>query len=155
MGRNDRTKRTAIGRSVSEPPAASGRRTFLARSAGIVGAAAAGFNARVVQAADEVLPALPKWMRSPGTPMRGYGQPSKFEEPVKRFVAQPYGAIAPGVGPSFTPLESLNGTITPSGLHFERHHNGVPDSTAPLHPAACTSSAITMECPISTGPSIG
>jgi sulfane dehydrogenase subunit SoxC len=133
MGRNDRTKRTAIGRSVSEPPGAIGRRTFLARSAVVVGAAAAGFNATVAQAAEEVLPALPKWMRSPGTPMRGYGQPSKFEEPVKRFVAQPYGAIAPGVGPSFTPLESLNGTITPSGLHFERHHNGVPDINRSEH----------------------
>jgi len=59
--------------------------------------------------------------------MRGYGQPSRFEEPVKRFVLQPYGATAPGTGPSFTPLESLEGIITPSGLHFERHHNGVPD----------------------------
>jgi sulfane dehydrogenase subunit SoxC len=27
---------------------------------------------------------------------------------------------------SFTPLESLHGMTTPSSLHFERHHNGVP-----------------------------
>jgi hypothetical protein len=25
------------------------------------------------------------------------------------------------------PLHQLQGTITPNGLHFERHHSGVPD----------------------------
>jgi sulfane dehydrogenase subunit SoxC len=114
MDQNDRTKPT-------------NRRVFLARGAGIAGAAAAGFSATAARAAEEGPPGLPKGMLSPGTPMRGYGQPSRFEEAVKRVVFQPYGAIAPGVGPSFTPLESLNGTITPSGLHFERHHNGVPE----------------------------
>jgi len=104
------------------------RRTFLARSAGIAGAAAtAGLTATAARAAAEAPLGVPKSMLTPGAPMRGYGQPSRFEEPVKRFVAQPYGPIAPGVGPSFTPLESLDGIITPSGLHFERHHNGTPD----------------------------
>ncbi|WP_461537021.1 sulfite dehydrogenase [Spongorhabdus nitratireducens] len=28
---------------------------------------------------------------------------------------------------SFTPLQQLHGIITPSDLHFERHHSGVPD----------------------------
>lgn len=32
-------------------------------------------------------------------PMRGYGPPSRLEEAVKRFVMQPYGAIAPGTVP--------------------------------------------------------
>jgi sulfane dehydrogenase subunit SoxC len=27
---------------------------------------------------------------------------------------------------SLTPLEQLHGTITPSDLHFERHHGGIP-----------------------------
>ena len=36
--------------------------------------------------------------------MRAYGQPSKFEEPVKRFVGQLYGKVAEGAGASFTPL---------------------------------------------------
>lgn len=34
---------------------------------------------------------------------------------------------APGNGVSWTPLHRLQGTITPNGLHYERHHNGVPD----------------------------
>ena len=65
--------------------------------------------------------------------MRAYGQPSKFEEPVKRFVGQLYGKVAEGAGASFTPLQSLNGTLTPNGLHFERHHNGVPDIDPARH----------------------
>src|SRR5688572_4797247 len=134
MDRNDRIKRTLTGRSAFRPPDAAGRRTFLARSAGIAGAAAsASLTMTQAQAAGDAPPGVPKWMLAPGTPMRGYGQPSRFEEPVKRLVAQPYGAIAPGVGPSFTPLELLNGTITPSGLHFERHHNGVPDINRAEH----------------------
>src|ERR1700704_1427135 len=99
-----------MARSVSEPRGTIGRRTFLARGVGIAGAAAAGLAATAARAAEAAPPGLPQSMLSPGTPMRGYGQPARFEEPVKRFVAQPYGAIAPGTGPSFTPLESLNGT---------------------------------------------
>jgi len=57
--------------------------------------------------------------------MRGYGTPSPFEDAVvrTRIRAQP-GTT--GAGASSTPLEHLRGTITPNGLHFERHHSGVP-----------------------------
>ncbi len=37
-------------------------------------------------------------------------------------------------GSSVTPLQDLDGIVTPSDLHFERHHGGVPD----LDPAAYT-----------------
>jgi sulfane dehydrogenase subunit SoxC len=40
---------------------------------------------------------------------------------------------APGTGASRTPLHRLAGTITPSGLHFERSHNGVPDIDPDVH----------------------
>ena len=55
-----------------------------------------------------------------------------------RFVSE-VGRRAPGEQPrrllrtlalsssSRTPLQDLHGTITPSDLHFERHHAGVPD----------------------------
>ncbi|WP_409530239.1 molybdopterin-dependent oxidoreductase [Sphingomonas sp.] len=33
----------------------------------------------------------------------------------------------PRTGSSRTPLEKLQCTRTPNGLHFERHHNGIPD----------------------------
>ena len=32
-----------------------------------------------------------------------------------------------GNGVSYSPLSKLKGTITPNGLHFERHHYGVID----------------------------
>ena len=38
-----------------------------------------------------------------------------------------------GDGVSWTPLEDLEGIITPSGLHFERHHDGVPEIDPALH----------------------
>jgi sulfane dehydrogenase subunit SoxC len=34
---------------------------------------------------------------------------------------------------AFTPLQNLFGIITPSGLHFERHHAGVPDVDPEQH----------------------
>jgi hypothetical protein len=36
-------------------------------------------------------------------------------------------------GANFAPLEKLEGVITPNGLHFERHHAGVPQ----VDPKAC------------------
>jgi sulfane dehydrogenase subunit SoxC len=53
----------------------------------------------------------------------GYGKPSKYEANVQR-------RQSPGLtqttqsSVSFAPLQSLFGIVTPSGLHFERHHQG-------------------------------
>jgi len=66
-----------------------------------------------------------EWMRAPGAGMSEIGMPSAHEAHVKRMAIR----SAPGTngtGVSFTPLEYLDGIITPSRLHFERHHNGVP-----------------------------
>jgi sulfane dehydrogenase subunit SoxC len=55
-----------------------------------------------------------------------YGQPSRHEANLKR-------RESPGLTQkressiSFTPLQGLFGIITPSGLHFERHHAGWHD----------------------------
>ena len=38
-----------------------------------------------------------------------------------------------GSGSSRTPLQDLYGTITPSSLHFERHHSGVPSLDPQTH----------------------
>ncbi|MEQ8204805.1 MAG: sulfite dehydrogenase, partial [Woeseia sp.] len=38
-----------------------------------------------------------------------------------------------GTGVSRTPLEHLDGIITPSRLHFERHHSGIPDIDPAQH----------------------
>ena len=49
--------------------------------------------------------------------------------------ASPAGRAPVGVktGSSLTPLQDLTGTITPSDLHFERHHSGVPDLDPARH----------------------
>jgi sulfane dehydrogenase subunit SoxC len=58
-----------------------------------------------------------------GVATDGYGKPSKFEANVQR-------RQSPGLtqttqsSVSFAPLQSLFGIVTPSGLHFERHHQG-------------------------------
>ena len=72
-----------------------------------------------------------RWMREPGAPFVGYGQPSRFEAKVARTFASAPGTT--GTGASRTPLQRLNGTITPNGLHFERHHSGIPDIDPDTH----------------------
>jgi sulfane dehydrogenase subunit SoxC len=123
--------------SRTDGPSPSPRRAFLARGVQAAGAIAASSVATTAgaqaRAAESSGGQLPSWMTTEGAPMRAYGQPSKFEEPVKRLVGQPYGKLAPGAGVSFTPLQSLKGTITPNGLHFERHHGGVPDIDPARH----------------------
>src|SRR5437879_12192948 len=66
----------------------------------------------------------PAWMKTPGQPFSNYGQPSLQERGVVRWISANRGV--PGNGVSWTPLHDLEGTITPSGLHFARHHTGVP-----------------------------
>lgn len=76
-------------------------------------------------------PADPPWQHQTGGPFTTYGTPSKFEKYVIRNVG---GNRRPaGEGVSWTPLQDLAGIITPSGLHFERHHDGVPDIDPALH----------------------
>lgn len=73
----------------------------------------------------------PEWMRTPGAPFTPYGQPSKHEREVTRRISS--NRTLPGNGISLTPLDELEGIVTPSGLHFERHHNGVPDIDPARH----------------------
>jgi len=75
----------------------------------------------------------PSWMTLPGSDFRAYGEPAKFEETIGRTVLKPYGDLAPGAGVAMTPLQNLEGTITPNGLHFERSHNGRPEIEPERH----------------------
>src|SRR6185503_5204511 len=71
-------------------------------------------------------------MKTPGAGMSAYGSPARYEGKVTReFIRSQPGTT--GSGASRTPLESLEGMITPSGLHFERHHSGVPDIDPQTH----------------------
>jgi sulfane dehydrogenase subunit SoxC len=85
----------------------------------------------IAQGDDSIGANAPEWMKTPGRPFSAYGTPSHWQEKVQRIFT-----IAPGragTGVSRTPLHLLEGTITPGGLHFERHHNGVPDVDPEKH----------------------
>ena len=111
------------------------RRVLLRRGL-VLASATAGLGAAPVQAqADSAATAaplpLPPWMRTPGQPFSGYGQPSPHEAGVARRIGA--NRLVAGNGVSWTPLEDLEGMLTPSGLHFERHHNGVPQIDPAQH----------------------
>jgi sulfane dehydrogenase subunit SoxC len=100
------------------------RRTFLARGAAAAGVAA---SAGLATGADAQDLAGQPWERVYGAGFRGYGQPSRFEQPVQRHIGRPYGDLAPGSGAALAPIERLEGIITPSSLHNDRSHSGTPD----------------------------
>jgi sulfane dehydrogenase subunit SoxC len=88
----------------------------------------------IAQGADVIGENAPEWMKTPGRGFSAYGTPAKSQDKVQRtFTAAPG---RPGTGTSRTPLHLLEGTITPSGLHFERHHNGIPDIDPSRHELA-------------------
>jgi sulfane dehydrogenase subunit SoxC len=74
---------------------------------------------------------LPESMLKPGANFSNYGQPSVYEKDIIRWISA--NPNVPSNGVSWTPLEELQGTITPNGLHYERHHNGVPDINPSTH----------------------
>jgi sulfane dehydrogenase subunit SoxC len=106
------------------------RRAFLFAAGSTTGAAAAaalGRSALAQQAPPGAqhfdVPADPT--KEQGRPVAGdggYGSRSQFETEVRvRFpTANEYTSW------SFTPLQKMVGNLTASGLHFERHHGGIP-----------------------------
>jgi sulfane dehydrogenase subunit SoxC len=69
--------------------------------------------------------------RALGAPVRGYGDRARFET-ATRYVNQntkvPFEEAS-----SRAPLHDTYGIITPSSLHFERHHSGVPELNPATH----------------------
>jgi len=106
------------------------RRTFLAGGAAAAGATA--FAGLTQDANGQGLAGQP-WERTYGAGFRGYGQPSRFEQPVQRHIGRPYGDLAPGSGAALSPIERLEGIITPSSLHNDRSHSGTPDIDPKQH----------------------
>ena len=64
-----------------------------------------------------------------GVPLGPYGERSPFEKAV-RFTRE---SKTPETGSSFTPLADSVGTLTPSSLHYERHHAGIPSIDPTRH----------------------
>lgn len=84
------------------------RRAFLATASATLGAAA--------------VPSV-SYPQELGAPRRAYGERSPFEKSVRYFRE----SITPASGSARTPLQDLFGIITPSALHYEVLHSGVPE----------------------------
>lgn len=99
------------------------RRRFLTSGASLFSVAAASSISGIASA--EIFESHPKHMKIPGIPSELYGKPSKYEAHVGRLPEHVYGSSI--ITAAFTPIEQLNGVITPAGLHFVVHHSGIPD----------------------------
>ena len=115
--------------------AKQGRRDFIRQAfASAAATAAVAGTATAVRAQGNPVPAdggdpnilnLPAHSKGLGQGVitDGYGKPSKYEANVQRRQS-PGLTQTTQASVSFAPLQSLFGIITPSGLHFERHHQG-------------------------------
>ncbi len=103
------------------------RNAFAAAAAGVaVPAAMAQGNPVPIEGGDPNILNLPEHSTNLGQGVAsdgGYGKPSKFEANVQRRQS-PGLTQTTQASVSFAPLQSLFGIVTPSGLHFERHHQG-------------------------------
>lgn len=90
---------------------------------GVAGAAATASTALL--GAEDPRFTIPEWSKRPGPGPSAYGDPSPFAADIQRDPGRA-NPLYPGGGASRSPLHKLRGTLTPNGLHFERHHAGVP-----------------------------
>lgn len=105
------------------------RRYLLGWGLAAVGTTAAN---NVLAADSGIALEIPGWSKQPGPGASGYGVRSSHTEYMQRQAGNP-NPIYPGGGSSRSPLQHLQGTITPNSLHFERHHAGIPDIDPTQH----------------------
>ena len=101
------------------------RKAFLAASAATLAGASGRAFAANEALGDPAILNLPAHSKGLGQPVasRGFGLPSKFEENLQRRESPGLTRVG-AASVSFAPLQGFFGMITPSGLHFERHHQG-------------------------------
>ncbi|MDO8650633.1 MAG: sulfite dehydrogenase [Undibacterium sp.] len=106
------------------------RRGFMGKalSMGAGVASAAVGSAALAADGESVILNLPEHSKTLGQSVAalGYGMPSKWEKNLQRRESPGLTRVSQA-SVSFTPLQGLFGIITPSGLHFERHHQGWHD----------------------------
>jgi len=102
------------------------RRNFIISSLATTGAIISNGAAQAKGKDDPAITELQPWASElgDGVDANPYGKPSNFENHVIRRNV-PWLTADPTSSVNFTPLHALDGTITPNGLCFERHHGGV------------------------------
>ncbi len=107
------------------------RKSFVAALA--TGGAAATGMARASQGDPAILEKQP-WQTTlgEGVAAKPYGMPSKYEVNLQRRESPGLTRVS-AASVAFSPLQGLFGIITPSGLHFERHHQGWYDIDPTMH----------------------
>ena len=115
--------------SITHDPA---RRALLGRSIATAAAGVAGLAVARGEAAPLGVAPSNLAMGRP-MPQSEYGMPSKFEAHVARRRSDVLVNRQNFSDWSMTPLHQQHGTVTPNGLIFERHHNGVPEINPDEH----------------------
>ncbi|MNR87772.1 TMAO/DMSO reductase [compost metagenome] len=111
------------------------RKSFLAASTAVAsGLTFAQSKAGGIADGDPNILTLPEHSITLGQPVatNGYGVPSKYETNLLRRESPGLTRVS-AASVSFAPLQGLFGIITPSGLHFERHHQGWHDIDPSKH----------------------
>lgn len=111
------------------------RKSFLAASASLAAGTALAQSAATFGAdGDQHILALPEHSRTLGKPVASnpYGVPSSYETNLLRRESPGLTRVS-AASVAFSPLQGLFGIITPSGLHFERHHQGWHDIDPSTH----------------------
>lgn len=109
------------------------RAAFLKRSASLAGTAALVGAAPATGSADAAKPLdIPASNKTLGVGVNDppYGMPSKYERDIIRRTV-PFLTAEEKSSVSFTPLQDLDGIITPSGVCFVRDHGGSPMAINP------------------------
>lgn len=108
------------------------RKSFVAASAAIASTAAVAKAA--TSEGDPLILNHTEYDQTLGLPVASnpYGVPSKYETNLVRRESPGLTQVG-GASVAFSPLQGLFGIITPSGLHFERHHQGWQDMDPTKH----------------------
>ena len=115
----------------SAPVTSMGRRSFL-RAGAAAGALVAGAGVARAEGPDPLITEVQPWAQGlgDGVDETPYGLPIHFESDVIRrnvswLTADTISSI------NFSPIHALDGTITPQGCAFERHHSGAIELSKP------------------------
>ncbi len=113
-------------RKNSRLPIKVGRRKVLAGSLAVGAVSAAGAKTLGSMNPENLPPNIPDWTTylGDGVDTTPYGMPSEFENDVIRRNVEWLTATTES-SVNFTPIQDLEGFVTPNGLCFERHHGGV------------------------------